>query len=73
MYTHVTKRKIKKHWYEGGEEVPNEKTRRVTKRREKVVEYFMLRRKMCTTTIQLNLKGIEKYRDFSHIYSKEQA
>jgi hypothetical protein len=46
MYTHVTKRKRKKHSNEGWDDVPNEKTRSVTKRREKVVEYFMLRRKL---------------------------
>jgi hypothetical protein len=45
LYTHVTKRKINKHWNEGWDEVPNEKTRSVMKRWEKVVEYFMLRQK----------------------------
>jgi hypothetical protein len=46
MYTHVTKRKSKKHSNEGRDNVHNEKTRSVTKRREKVEEYFMLRRKL---------------------------
>jgi hypothetical protein len=46
MYTQVTKRKRKKHSNEERDNVQNEKTRSVTKRREKVEEYFMLRRKL---------------------------